>query len=101
MSSQKIEAAQRTIYRSVLGGSYEVTINVPDAVHGSFSDLALLRATTETQVARQMRIMQLDRLYTRHFFDLTLRKDQSAVPSDSDGEAIVRTFKPTFSSSPR
>jgi len=101
MRGQKIEAAQRTIYRSVLGGSYEVTISVPDAVHGSFSDLALLRATTDTQAAHQMRIMQLDRLYTRRFFDLCLRKDQSEVLSDSDGEATVRTFKPAFVSSPR
>jgi len=99
MRATKIEAAYRTIYRSVLGGSYEVTLNVPEAKHTSFSDLALLRATTARQAEHQIQVMQLDRDYTRRFFDLTLRKDRSAALADADGEVTVRMFKPTVTTS--
>ena len=94
MRSEKIKEARRSLYSSVLAGSYEVTLKVPDAIHGSFSDLALLRATTDAQRAHQTRIMELDRLYTRRFFDKFLLKDASVALTDTGIEAVVVTFEP-------
>lgn len=94
MRAEKIKEARRTLYSSVLAGSYEVTLKVPDAIHGSFSDLALLRATTEAQRVHQTRIMELDRLYTRRFFDKFLLKVASVALTDTGTEAVVATFEP-------
>jgi dienelactone hydrolase len=82
----------RAIYESVTGGSYEVTIKVPDASHGSFSDLALLRFTTPSRAENQLRIMALDRTYTRMFFDRYLNGGTAEISAGDGHEVIVTRF---------
>jgi hypothetical protein len=55
------------------GGVYWVALNFSATTHMSFSDLPLLAARDSGDAARQARVLSVLNLYTRSFFDKTLR----------------------------
>jgi len=91
--------AQKKIYETIAGGSYEVTITTPGVSHGSFTDLLFLRsAAAGKDTSADLRVLNLERLYVRTFFDRYLNQEHTTLLETSDSkqaqssEVIVHAF---------
>ena len=78
-----MHAARKEFCDSVIGGSYEVTLNTPGIVHESFSDMPLLESgQTEATRRSRKRAMEITRSYTRAFFDRYLLEHPAPLLDD-------------------
>ena len=82
--SAKREAAQKTIYKTIAGGSYHVTISTPGISHNSFLDVRLLGRVDGSginiwpkdvqEATPHARILSVVTAYVRAFFDNYVRQ---------------------------
>ena len=91
--------AQKNIYETIAGGRYEVTITTPGVSHGSFTDLLFLRsAAAGKDTSADLRVLNLERLYVRAFFDRYLNQERTTLLGTRDSrqpqssEVIVHAF---------
>jgi predicted dienelactone hydrolase len=97
--SDRQSEARSKIYGTIKGGSYEVTIATPGVSHGSFTDLLFLRsaaALKDTSV--DLRVLSLERMYVRAFFDKYLNRESTTLletnnsKQSKDSDVIVQAF---------
>ena len=74
-------------------GSYRVLLRREVTTHGDFSDLQVLTARNNAELALRLRVLMLIRSYTRAFFDRHVRGMSAALLDHSTPDGILESVE--------
>jgi len=99
-----IESGPSRLLAEMPGGSYRVSLGTRGVTHMAFSDEPLLQAGDDSaKRAEALRTLAIVELYTRAFFDRTLRGMNATVldgPTTPGGPVTLERFPPSGKKSP-